>query len=65
MRGIARIVRGERTVDELTKLLSNADAHADHGTACPKRRDHRIAIFQRGTATDGDRLLSFAGKRLR
>ena len=65
MRGIARITCGERTVDELAKLLSDADPHADHCATRPKRRDHRVAILQRGTATDRDRFLSFAGKSLR
>lgn len=65
MRSIARITRGERTVQELAKLFSDSDAHADHGTTSAKRRDHRVAIFERGAATDGDRLLSFAGKSLR
>ena len=65
MRGIARITCGERTVQELAKLLSDTDAHADHGATSPKRRNHRIAILQRSTATDGDRFLSFAGKSLR
>src|ERR1043165_9743023 len=65
MRGIARITCGERSVQELAKLLGDTDAHADHGATSPKRRNHRIAILQRGAATNGDSFLSFAGESLR
>ena len=65
MRRVARIAGRARAVNELTQLIGDVHAHADHRAARAKRRNYRIAFFERQTTADRNRFLPSAGKRLR
>jgi hypothetical protein len=52
-------------MNELAQLLGDAYAHADHGAAGPKRRNHCVPWLQRQATADSNRLLPFARKGLR